>query len=145
MRLTGSRTIQAPPEAIQAFLTTPEKLRRCLPGCERFVADGPDRFSATLSLGVAFLKGTYTGTIQIVDQQFPEHLALAVQGGGSLGSLMAQGVLRFSSSGAATLVTYDGTAWVTGRVAVLGEPLLHATAQRLFGRFFDCLASHVER
>jgi carbon monoxide dehydrogenase subunit G len=44
----------------------------------------------------------------------------------------------------ATYVLYDGTAEVSGRVAMVGEGVIEATATRLFGRFFDCVASHVE-
>ncbi|MGH2370029.1 MAG: SRPBCC domain-containing protein, partial [Chloroflexota bacterium] len=97
-----------------------------------------------MRLGVAFLKGTYTGTIRVADQRFPEHLMLHVQGGGALGSLTASGALDFSElSDGTTELRYDGEAHVGGRIAAVGERVIEATATRLIGRFFNCLAAHV--
>ena len=95
MRLSGSRVFRAQPEALWEFLLTPERLRRCLPGCERFEADGPDTFEATMRLGIGFLKGTYSGTIGVSERQYPDSLVLTVQGGGALGNLDAGGRLTF--------------------------------------------------
>jgi carbon monoxide dehydrogenase subunit G len=145
VRLYGTRVYLAAPDALWAFLLTPARLRQCLPGCESFEATGPDTYGATLRLGVGFLKGTYTGSIRVAERRFPEHLELVVYGGGALGSLEAQGVVTFRDLGSErTEVTYDGEALVGGRVAMLGEGLIRATAERLFGVFLDCMASHVE-
>jgi carbon monoxide dehydrogenase subunit G len=65
MRLSGSRQFRAPPEALWEFLLTPERLRQCLPGCERLEATGQDVFAATMHLGIGFLKGSYSGTIRV--------------------------------------------------------------------------------
>jgi carbon monoxide dehydrogenase subunit G len=97
VRFRGTRTLRATPEAIWAYLMTPDRLRRCLPGCERFEATDPTTFAATLRLGVAFLKGTYHGTVRVTEQDYPSRLGLAIEGTGLLGSLRAGGVLTFSS------------------------------------------------
>jgi YD repeat-containing protein len=144
VRLTGTRVIRAPREAVWAFLMAPDRLRRCLPGCERFEAAGPDRFAATLRLGVAFLTGTYDGTLRIVEQRHPERLTLLVEGGGSLGSLVAAGTITFTDAGGTTRVAYDGDAAVRGAVAAVGERVMAATADRLIAAFFHCVASSVE-
>ncbi len=150
MRLSGSRSIPAPPEAIWAFLHTPERLRRCLPGCERFEAViGPNKeqisaYQATMRLGIAFFKGTYSGTIRLAEQRRPEYLVLAVDGGGALGTLSASGNLTLRELGPGlTEVAYDGEARVDGRVAVVGERVMGTTAERLIGLFFDCMTSHL--
>lgn len=160
MRLTGSRILPADPEAIWRFLLAPERLRRCLPGCERFRAvrsdAGPnqdqdpaveaqvDRFEATMRLGVGFLKGTYHGTIHLSEQRRPEYLYLIVEGGGALGSLSASGSLSLRALGPGrTELTYDGEADVRGRIAIAGERVIGATAHRLIGLFLDCVASQL--
>ena len=145
MKLTGARTIRAAPDAIWDFLLTPARLRACLPGCERLTAATPTRFEGTMRLGIGFLKGTYSGTISVTDQQRPTHLALHVTGGGTLGRVDAVGTVRFiDTGGGATYLLYDGDATVSGRVALVGERVIEATATRLFGLFFDCVGSHVE-
>ena len=144
MRIAGSRLVRAPASEVWAFLLSPDRLRRCLPGCERFEPTGPDRYEATLRLGVAFLKGTYTGSLHVLEQELPSRLVLAAEGGGSLGSLSATGTLRFVEVGGATRLDYDGEAFVGGRIAALGERAIGATADRLIRLFFACVASHVE-
>jgi carbon monoxide dehydrogenase subunit G len=145
MRLSGSRLFRAEPEALWEFLLTPERLRQCLPGCERMEAVGGDTFTASMRLGIGFLKGSYNGTIRVSEQRYPDSLVLAVSGGGALGNLDASGRLTFLKLGAArTDLRYDGQASVGGRIAMVGETLIRSTAERLTGLFFDCMASHVE-
>lgn len=124
---------------------SPDRLRECLPGCERFEATAPDRFEATLRLGVAFLKGTYTGTLRVQDAKPYESFGLEVQGGGALGRLTASGTVRLvDTGGGSTYFLYEGSAQVGGRIAALGEPIIDATATRLIARFFDCITAKVE-
>ena len=145
MRLSGSRLFRAEPEALWEFLLTPERLRQCLPGCERMEALGEDTFAAAMRLGIGFLKGSYSGTIRVSEQRYPDSLVLSVSGGGALGDLDASGRLGFVKLGAGqTDLRYDGQAFVGGRIAVVGETLIRTTAERLMGRFFDCMADHVE-
>jgi uncharacterized protein len=145
LKLTGARTIGATPDAIWDFLLTPERLRACLPGCERLTATTPTRFDGAMRLGIGFLKGTYTGTIEVTDERRPTQVTLRVTGGGGLGRVEAQGTLRLvDTGGGATYLLYDGDATVSGRVALVGERVIEATATRLFGLFFDCVGSHLE-
>jgi uncharacterized protein len=153
-------------------MMSPDRLRECLPGCERFVATSPTTFEATLRLGVAFLKGTYKGELHVVDPVVPEQFRMEVVGGGSLGRLRASGTVRLVNAGSSGTVNsasegasatgggvaanaaygpeqtyffYEGEADVSGRVAAVGERVIEATANRLIGLFFDCVSSHVER
>jgi uncharacterized protein len=146
MRLTGSRQFRATPQALWEFLLTPERLQQCLPGCERLEATGQDTFTATMQLGIGFLKGSYSGTIRVAEQRRPEHLVLVVQGGGVLGSLDARGTLTFRPlAGGLADLQYEGEATVGGRISAVGEFVMRATADRVFGRFLSCMAAHVER
>jgi carbon monoxide dehydrogenase subunit G len=145
VRLAGSRQFAAGPEVLWRFLLTPERLRRCLPGCESFGPSGPDTFAATLRLGIAFLTGTYRGTIRVVEQRRPDYLVLAVDGGGPLGALTARGHLTFRSPHPGlTELIYEGEVDVRGRIAALGERVVELTAGRLIGQFFACMAEHLD-
>lgn len=145
MKISGSRTVRAPAQAVWGFLMDPAQLRGCLPGCERFDARTPEEFVAEMRLGVGFLKGTYHGSVRVTEQQPPARLGLAVEGSGALGSLSADGIVHFREDDGVTYLTYDGEAHVGGRIAALGERVISATASRLIALFFDCLAHHVER
>jgi carbon monoxide dehydrogenase subunit G len=137
--------MRASPQAVWDFLMSPSRLRACLPGCERLEAASPSRFEGSIRLGIGFLKGSYTGAIEVVEQQHPEKLTLHVTGGGALGELDASGTVRFvATGGETTYLLYEGEAEVAGRVTFVGERVIEATATRLFGLFFDCVARHVE-
>jgi hypothetical protein len=145
LRLAGARTIGAAPETIWDFLLTPERLRACLPGCERLEARSPTVLEGEMALGIGFVRGTYTGRIEVTEQRRPQDLTLRVTGGGGLGKLAATGTVRFvDTGGGATYLLYDGEAQVSGRVTFVGERVIEATATRLFGLFFDCVARRVE-
>ena len=145
MRVSGARSIRAPAAEVWGFLMTPERLRTCLPGCERFEPSATDTFSARMRLGVGFVKGTYHGVVRVIDQQPFDTLGLAIEGSGALGSLSANGTIHFAESGGTTHLLYDGKADVGGRVGAMGERVISATASKLIDLFFSCLASKVER
>ena len=69
-----------------ALFNDPGVLARATPGCERLEPVGPDEFEATLSVGVAAVKGTYQGRLAITDKQPPEGYTLRVEGTGRPGS-----------------------------------------------------------
>ena len=145
MKVSGARTVSATPEALWAFLMDPSQLKACLPGCESLTAGGPNVFRARMKLGVAFLKGTYEGSLTVVDPQPNQQFALKVEGGGALGTLTAAGTVKLIATGSgSTYVLYDGQAAVGGRIAAFGDRVVDATATRLIGLFFDCVASHVQ-
>ena len=145
MKLAGARTIRAAPETIWTFLLTPERLRACLPGCERLEATSPTTFEGEIRLGIGFLRGAYSGRIEVLEQRRPQQLTLRVTGGGGLGKLVATGTVKFVDTGGdATYLLYDGEAKVSGKVSFVGDRVIEATATRLFGLFFDCVARQVE-
>jgi carbon monoxide dehydrogenase subunit G len=145
VRVSGTRSVRAPAADVWAFLMTPDRLRTCLPGCERFEASDADTFSAQMRLGVGFVKGTYHGYVRVTEQRPFDTLGLQVEGIGALGSLHANGTIHFAQSGETTHLLYDGEATVGGRVAAMGERVISATASKLIDLFFSCLASKVER
>ena len=53
MEISGSYTFNAPPDRVWALLMDPAVLSSCIPGCERFEPDGEDRYTVTLTIGLA--------------------------------------------------------------------------------------------
>ena len=143
MHLDGTYTFRAPRDQVWGVLLDPEALAGCLPGCEGFQALGGDRYEATLTVGVANVKGTYKSTIQLADVQAPESYRLLVEGGGRPGSIKGEGLLRLSDGDEGTVVTYAGDVQVTGTVARVGQRLLGSVAKMLVGQFFRCIESRV--
>src|SRR5690348_9514469 len=108
MKLEGSTTVPAPREIVWQQLMNPEVLARSMPGCEKIEPNPDGSFRAELRIGIAAVKGTYQGRIEILDQAPPDHYRMKVEGKGAGGFLRGEGTLALSPSGSGTLVSYSG-------------------------------------
>lgn len=145
MHLNGSYTFKAPRQKVWNTLQNPTVISQCMPGCEKFEALGDDRYEATMRLGIGPIRGTYTGRIYLHDRTEPERYRMDVEGGGAPGHMKGSGVLELRENGQGeTVVTYDGDAQVTGRIASVGQRLMGVTAKQLITQFFKCMERNLE-
>lgn len=143
MRITGSFNVEAPREAFWDALQDPAVLARTLPGCESLQALGDDAYAATLTAGVASIKGTYAGTVQLRDKQPHDSYRLSAEGSGAPGTIRADATLRLEDAGAGTLVTYDADAVVGGMIGGVGQRMIAGAARKTAGEFFTAVANEV--
>ena len=136
MLIEGSTTFAAPQERVWELFNDPEALRRATPGCERLERVGEDRYEAIMSVGIAAVKGTYKGTIEIRDKEPPHRYRLAIQGSGSPGFVNIDAAMEFVPSGGGTQVNYKWDVQVGGAVAGVGQRVLGGVGRWLIGEFF---------
>ena len=141
MELTGEHTFAAPRERVWEFMLDPEVLRGCLPGCEKLELVGPDEYTATMKIGVAMVRGTFTGRVKISDKQEPERYRMLVEGKGTQGQVSGEGSLELIAEGERTRVRYAGEANVRGTLARVGARVMQPAAKMIVGQFFQCLES----
>ena len=139
MELTGEHTFKAPRERVWQFLLDPEVLRACLPGCEKLDLVGPDEYTATMRIGVAMIKGTFTGRVKISDKVEPSSYTMQIEGSGTQGQVSGTGRLELHDEGDQTRVTYRGDAQVRGTLARVGARMVQPAARTIVGQFFGCL------
>jgi carbon monoxide dehydrogenase subunit G len=145
MTLDGSHLFKAPRERVWALFTDPAVLARATPGCQRLEPVGPDEFAATLSVGVAAVKGTYEGRLAITDKDPPEGYTLRVEGSGRPGFVKGQGRLTLTEQDGGTLVSIHAEAQVGGLIAAVGQRLVGAAGRMLMSQFFSALEGELER
>jgi uncharacterized protein len=143
MKVEGKYQFKAPREQVYATLTDPKRLQTCIPGCHRFEKVGEDQYEVTLEAGVASIKGTYTGTARMAEQDPPNRFKLIVEGKGSAGWVRGEGALSLEDNGNGTTVTVDGDANVGGLIASVGQRLIGGVAKKMVAQFFDCMESQV--
>lgn len=144
MKIATSSQLAAPATVVFSALTDPAILQRAIPGCESLVATGEDDYSATLKVGVAGLKGTYTGTAEIRDKQPPESLRLSFAGKGGPGFVRGSAAVRLAAEGASTTrIACDVDVQVGGLIAAVGSRLVEAAARKLADDFFANLAREI--
>lgn len=144
MQISGSRTFRAPQEVVWDKLLNPDIIAGCIPGCEKFEAVGEECYQATMRVGIAAIKGTYSGSVQIADKEPPIRYKLIVEGGGTPGRMKGEGVITLSTrDDSTTEVSYQGDVQVIGPLAGVGQRLLGAAARMLIDQFFKCMEQSV--
>jgi len=141
MEISGSYTLYAPRERVWAFLLDPAQLKATIPGCEELEQIGENRYRLRLNVGVAAVKGVYTGTLALGDLRPPESYSITVEGSGARGVLQGKGALTLEAAGPArTNVTYEGQAQIGGAIASLGSRMAQHAARTLINQFFARVA-----
>ena len=137
MQIKGEYTVSAPRVKVWAYLTDPEHLQQCIPGCEGLKPIGDDTCEATLNVGVAGIKGVYTGVVKMENKQLPSAYRLVVEGASKIGFI--NGFCDFSleeNEQNHTGVTLDGKLNVGGKLARVGQRIISSAAKMMIGKFF---------
>jgi carbon monoxide dehydrogenase subunit G len=122
-------------------MLNPETLKSCLPGCEKLEQTGEDEYTATMKVGIAAIKGTFSGTVKISDKDEPNSYSMHVEGRGAQGQVSGVAKIELIEQDGATLVRYSGEGNVRGMLARVGARLIQPAAQMVVGQFFECLSS----
>jgi carbon monoxide dehydrogenase subunit G len=136
MKVTGTATLHAPADRVWAALNDPAILVRTIPGCEQLEAVGPDKYRMTITAGVASIKGTYLGDVELTDPQPPNSFVLKASGAGAPGTVNADVTVRLEETGGTTKLRYDADAVVGGAVGGVGQRVLSGVAKKTAGEFF---------
>ena len=144
MKVEGTFTIDAEREKVWDMLMSPDTLAGCIPGCESFEPVDDDTYNVKMRVGVAAVRGNYTGSVSIADRQHLESYKMVVQGRGRGGSVRGEGLLTFTDIEGGTQVGVVGDAQVTGVVARVGQRLMGNASRMLMNQFFNCLKSKIE-
>jgi len=141
MEISGSYPFNAPPDRVWALLMDAAVLSSCIPGCEGFEPDGVDRYRATLTVGLAAITGTYSGTVVLVDKVPPVSYGLVVEGQGRPGFVKGTSAIHLRAEGDTTSVDVTATVQTGGAIARIGQRLIGSVAKMMMDRFFACLQS----
>ncbi len=140
MRIAGEATVQAPREAVWDALLDPAVLVRTIPGCERLETVGENSYSMTVTVGIAAIRGTYTGACTITDLQPHDTLTLKAEGSGAPGTIAADVDVRFSANeDGTTTLHYDADTVVGGMIGGVGQRMLSSVTRRLAVEFFTAI------
>ncbi|MCU1656492.1 MAG: Carbon monoxide dehydrogenase subunit (CoxG) [Pseudonocardiales bacterium] len=138
MKVSGNATLHAPIERVWTALNDPAVLVRTIPGCERLESTGPDSYRMVVTAGVASIKGTYAGEVQLSDQKQPDSFLMTASGAGGPGTVSTEVRVCLADAGdGSTTLTYDADAVVGGVVAGVGQRMLVGVAKKMAGEFFS--------
>jgi hypothetical protein len=137
MELTGQERIAAPRAEVWKALNDPEILKACIPGCESIELLSPTEMKARIALRLGPIKASFAGQITLSNIDPPNGYTISGEGsGGSAGGAKGSAEVRLLEDGRGSLLTYQVSSQVTGKIAQLGARLVDAAAQKLAGDFF---------
>lgn len=149
MELTGDVSIAAPRARVWAALNDPEVLARCIDGVETLVrvagADG-ERFEGRMNARVGPVRASFAGHVVLADVVAPQSYRLVGEGkGGVAGFARGEAVVTLAEAGPnATMLGYQVTSSVGGKLAQLGARLIEGAAKGYATSFFAKLKAELE-
>ncbi len=131
MKVTGSYTFDAPPQAVWDGLQDPEILAATMPGCDKLERVGENEYDGILNIRVGPVQGRFQGKIRLEDVDPPNGYTMVVDGKGAPGFVNATAKISIAAEGEKTRLEYDGDAKVGGRIAGVGQRLLDSSAKAI--------------
>ena len=99
MKIHAIYGYKVPPDKVFAALTDPGVLQKCIEGCEQMEKTGEDSYDAKLKIGVAGIKGNYTGNVRIAEKKPPESFTLQAEGNGAPGWVKGAAKIQIAPKG----------------------------------------------
>lgn len=145
MKLQGTHRFQAGLQAVWDLLMDADALAAAIPGCQRLAETGPGAYEALLRVGVAPVKGEFSGSVKMEDLNPPQSYRLIVEGSGGPGFLKGTARVRLEPEGESTVLSVDADVQVGGVLAGVGQRMLGGVAKLLMGQFFKALEGQLAR
>lgn len=140
MKISGVVTINATQAQVWAALNDIDVLARVVPGCEKLEQIAENQFEGVVKLGMAGIKGIYSGKIRLEDVDAPRYYKLIAAGKGSNGVVDAVGTVELETlPDDKTLLKYGGDAQIGGMLASVGQRLIEGAAKQLIGQAIKAL------
>lgn len=147
MKLAGQTEIAAPAERVWALINDPVGLAGCVPGVQDVRRIDDRTFSGGITAAVGPMEGNFDFTAVIEQSDFPSALVVQLTGTDSVtkSTLLATVTSTLEPRGGAlTGLSYTATLNVKGRLAILGDMILRATASVMISELVKCLKSRLE-
>ena len=147
MRLEGTIDIAAPPDAVWAVLIDPRDLAACVPGVSDVRQLDERTFEGSVRASVGPIDGDFAFRSVLATMAYPSELVVDVEGSDSVtkSRVLAHIEAGLSSiSDDATTLAYRATVTTKGRLAIIGDMVLRATAGVMIGQVTKCLLSLLE-
>jgi carbon monoxide dehydrogenase subunit G len=146
MHLEGTITINAPREAVWAFLTDPYQVSQCAPGVEKVeVLEGGRAFRGSAAIGFGSVKARFVGDAEFLELDAPRRAKIKAHGNaaGSAADVVSEMALEPAADGATDL-RWTADVTIVGQLASLAARLMGSISQKLVGTFFDCVRKKIE-
>ncbi|MSQ22937.1 MAG: hypothetical protein EXR58_00010 [Chloroflexi bacterium] len=147
MLFEGKIPVHAEPSAVWKLLLDINEFADCVPGVSNVVKIDDSTFDGTIAASVGPISGEFAFRAHIIESDPPRAMAAHVDGTDSVtkSSMTAEMAMTLARLGAnETELTYHATVDIRGRLALIGDMVLMATAKLIIQEFTKRLRRKVE-
>lgn len=147
MILEGKFVVAVPPAKAWDFLLDINQFSSCMPGIEQVTQIDERTFDGTIGASVGPISGKFSFRSTILESTPPKEMRVRTEGKDSVtaSTLIADVAIVLEETVAShTELSYHATVEIKGRLAILGDMILRATASLLMEEFARRLRSKVE-
>ncbi len=144
MKLSGSYKLNISKETVWKSLNDPNILKQCIPGCELFEKESDTVFNATATNQIGPMNASFSGKVNLTNIKENQSYTLSGEGQSSVGFANGSANINLVQENGFTVLKYDVTVNVGGKIAQLGSRLIDGVAKKMadyfFGRFADIVS-----
>lgn len=147
MLFTGSMTLNADPTRVWDFLLDANAFAACVPGVENVVQIDDRTFEGIIQASVGPISGEFPFRAHIEDSNPPTELSARVEGTDSVTKSTIDAELGMTLAPVEpgqTELTYRAVVNIHGRLAIIGDMVLRATAAVMLEEFTNRVRRNLE-
>jgi uncharacterized protein len=145
MTMTGEVTLPAKRLQVWSMLNDPTVLKACIPGCQSLENTSDSSFSAVAKIKIGPVSASFKGKVQLSEIDPPNGYTISGEGEGGIAGFANGGAkVRLADAPEGTILRYDVTANVGGRIAQMGSRLIDGVAKKMADQFFSNFASAID-
>jgi uncharacterized protein len=137
--IEGEERIAAPLAKVWEGLNNPGILKTCIPGCQSLEMSFATHMAAVVVLRVGPIKATFKSEVTLTNLNPPYSYTITGEGKGGIAGFAKGGanVILTEFAPNETLLKYEATVDIGGKIAQLGSRLMSSTSKKLTGEFFS--------
>ena len=146
MEMNGEQRVPASREIVWAALNDPDILKACIPGCQELIKSSETNMTAVAVIKVGPVSAKFQGAVTLSDLDPPNGYRITGEGqGGVAGFAKGSAVVRLEEQEGETLLCYQVSADIGGKLAQLGGRLIDATARKMSDAFFKKFSEEIQQ
>jgi len=143
--MKGEFRVPLPQEVVWRALNDPEVLKASIPGCDELIRESDTSFKGKISAAVGPVRAKFAGTATLSDIDAPNGYTLTGSGsGGAAGMVKGGAKVRLVPEGGETLLQYEASAQVAGKLAQIGSRLVDMAAKKMADDFFGNFVAQLQ-
>ena len=147
MNFEGSIAIKAPREKVWELLLDIDRFSACVPGVEEVTQVDERTFDGVIQATVGPMSGKFSFRAQIVESTPPSEMVTELNGTDSVTKSTVRSTTRMTLNAISeqqTDLRYASTVDIQGRLAILGDMVMRATATLILEEFANRVRRELE-